>query len=192
MSTDEELIEEIQAGSEAAMEVLVRRHYNQVYSYLYRRTGDKQLSGDLTQEVFVKMMNGLSRYANTGSGSFTAWLFTIAINRCRDYYRSSEFRQQAATYEFTEEIASKDERSSVPSIFDKKEKRKEIREAILSLPETQCEAIVLKYYHDMKIRDIAVLTETGESTVKSRLRQGLAKLKSALQRRDFLDERQRQ
>lgn len=92
MPSDEELIEEIHRGSQAAMEVLVRRYYKIIFAFLYRKTTDYHMSLDLTQETLIKMMKSLVMYK--AQGRFSHWLITIAANVCRDYYRSKQYKDQ--------------------------------------------------------------------------------------------------
>lgn len=176
MPTDDELVEEILHGSQAAMDVLVRRHYKNIFSYVYRKTGDYHLACDLTQEIFIKMMKSIKSYKQRGK--FGRWLLKIAVNQCRDYYKSSDFRKEGQRTELPENL-SKDG-GNVWDIFQRKQQRKEVRESIIALPEYQREAIILRFYHDLKIKEIALVTGSKESTVKSRLRQGLEKLKNML------------
>lgn len=82
MSEDEQLIEKIHNGSEEAMETLVRRHYQNVFAFVYRRTGEYHLAYDLTQEIFLKMIKSLHFYHERGK--FRSWLIKIAVNKCRD------------------------------------------------------------------------------------------------------------
>ncbi|RSD26831.1 RNA polymerase sigma factor [Mesobacillus subterraneus] len=182
--TDQELIAEILRGSRSSQEVLVRRHYKLVYSFIYRMTGEKEIALDLTQEVFIKILNNLGKYK--GSGEFKSWCLTIASNHAKDYFKSKAHQNSRHTYELHEHDAKTDK--SVSSIFEKNEKRKEIKEALDILPDFQREAILLKYYNDMKISEIARVTNATESTVKSRLKQGLGKLKLYLDRSE-MDER---
>ncbi|MDQ0253560.1 DNA-directed RNA polymerase specialized sigma24 family protein [Evansella vedderi] len=84
---DEELIEEIKNGSQAAMEVLIKKQYKTIFAYVYRKVGDYHLAYDMTQEVFIKMMKSINEYK--GGGKFQHWLLKIAVNHCRDYFRSS-------------------------------------------------------------------------------------------------------
>ncbi|MGO4375145.1 sigma-70 family RNA polymerase sigma factor [Paenibacillus sp. MCAF20] len=70
-------------------------------------------------------------------------------------------------------------------MFEKKESRKRLKQAIGRLPDMQSEAILLKYYHDLRIREIADITGANESTVKARLKQGVDKLKKLLRREDY-------
>lgn len=176
MPTDDELVEEILNGSQAAMDVLVRRHYKNIFSYVYRKMGNYHLAYDLTQEIFIKMMKSIKNYKQ--QGKFSSWLLKIAVNHCRDCYKSSDFRKEGQRVELPENLAQ--DSSNVWDIFQRKQQRKEVRERILALPEYQREAIILRFYHDLKIKEIALITGSKESTVKSRLRQGLEKLKNML------------
>lgn len=178
MPEDEELIEEILKGSQAAMEVLTRKHYKPIYAFVYRKLGDKETAYDLTQEIFIKVIQRIDSYTN--KGQFKSWLYTIAVNHCRDYWKSTAFRQTSQQVELLETLES--DQKSVPYIFERKETREQVKAAIHSLPDYQREALILKYYHHMKIKEIAAVTESSIPTVKSRLKQGIGKLASMLKR----------
>ncbi|MFC0186918.1 RNA polymerase sigma factor [Fictibacillus aquaticus] len=183
--TDAELIAEAKNGSQASQEILVRRHYKLVFSFLYRMTGEKELAMDLTQETFIKSLNQLSKYKPMSD--FKSWLLTVASNHAKDYLKSRNHKDSQNTYELLEKDMKQGK--SVASIFEKNEKRKEVKEALLSLPDFQREAILLKYYNDMKIAEIASITNASVPTVKSRLKQGLGKLKLYLNRGERDEER---
>lgn len=185
MPTDEELIDEIKSGSQAAMEVLVMRHYKAIFAYIYRRLGDYHLAYDLTQEVFIKMMKAIPTYRS--KGKFKNWLLTIATNQCRDYFRSKGFREKEQEQSVINPIA--DEKGQVWDLLSKKVEREKVRNAISRLPAFQSEAIILRFYHDLKISEIAVITGAKESTVKSRLHQAGHKLKLYLEGEDLDEER---
>lgn len=185
LPTDQELIYEIKNGSQAAMEVLVKRHYKNIFSYIYRKVGDYHLAYDLTQETFIKMMKAIENYKP--HGKFSNWLLTIAVNQCRDYFRSSQFKLKNNEDEYQDWI--KDDKGNITRLLSQKVESKRVRLALQQLPEFQRETIILRYYHDLKIKEIAKLTHTNESTVKSRLRQGIQKL-TILFREDNDDEQQ--
>ena len=172
MPEDHELVKEILAGSQAAMEVLTRRYYKPIYAFVYRKIGDKETAYDLTQEIFIKVIQRIHSYSK--KGKFCSWLFSIAVNHCRDYWRSVDYRETSKNTELSNDIEH--QQKSVPYIFERKETREEIKSALSSLPEFQKEALILKYFHDMKIKEIAIVTNTSVPTVKSRLQQGLGKL----------------
>jgi RNA polymerase sigma-70 factor (ECF subfamily) len=185
VQNEKELIGEILIGSQAAVEVLVNRYYKEIFSYIYRSTGQYHTSYDLTQEVFIKMMGALNRF-DTRSGNFNNWLYKISLNTIRDYFKGRGYRGFKEIVEIDEEKC--DEGSNVVEIISRMSQREEIKKAIIELPEFQRDAIILRFYHDMKIKDIAAVMDTTESTVKSRLRQGIEKLKSILKEGEVKDE----
>ena len=174
---DEELIEEILEGSQAAMEILVKKHYKPVFAYVYRKTGDKNTAFDITQEVFIKMSKALNHY--NGVGKFENWLYKIAYNSYLDYVRASKTNGINKQMELNEQLP--DEHANVWPLLEKKLARKRIQQAIGSLPEDQREVVILKYYHDLRFKDIAEITQSKEPTVKSRMRRGLARLRTLLE-----------
>ncbi len=183
--SDEELIKEILNGSQAAMEVLVKRHYNMVFSFVYRKIGNYHTALDIVQEIFIKMIKSLKSYRHTGK--FQNWLLTIAVNHCRDYYRSSLFLEQTKEKEIS--ISLPDKNENVWDLFIKKKEKEEIQKLILTLPDYQRDVIILKYYHEKKIKEIAQIMGSKEATVKSRLRQGLMKLKELIIGGEFFEKR---
>ena len=92
--TDEKLIREILKGNQSAMEILVKRHYDLVHSYIYRTTSDYNISYDITQDTFIKMMKNIEKY-NADSGKFKNWLLKIAVNTTKDYFKSKTYTQRS-------------------------------------------------------------------------------------------------
>lgn len=171
------LIKEIQKGNEAAMELLVSKNYHMVQAFIYRMIGDYNLSYDLTQEVFIKMLTNLPRYQRTDAG-FETWLLTIASNHCKDYFRTNSYRQRKENANIDDlEIESND---SIVDVLERNEKRKEVKKAVEDLPYLQREAIILKYFHELRIHEISSITGENENTIKSRLFQGMKNLRKAM------------
>lgn len=167
------LIRRIKQGDEAAFDELVRRHYDSIYAFCYRRCADRYIAADLTQEVFLKLVTAVYRYSVTGK--FANYLFTIAVNVCNDYYRhkrpdSAELSEDSASLGDAEEQMLRRDSGSV------------IRRALDELPNEQRDTVILRYWHNMKLRDIAAVTGVPTATVKSRLRLGMAKMRKILER----------
>lgn len=174
LSTDDELVEQALSGIEAAMEVLTRRHYAEVFTYVCRRVGDYQDALDLTQETFLRMLRALPAYRD--AGNFRGWLFTIAVNVCRDHFRQK--RPEAMPENEAEGLPD------VRDLYGRSELQSEVRAALAVLPDAQTEAVLLRFYHGYKLREIARITGAREATVKSRLHQAIAKLEILLSGRD--------
>ena len=165
------LIRRIKQGDEAAFEALVRRHYEGVYAFCFRRCGDRELAADLTQEVFLKLVTAVYSYSVTGK--FTNYLLTIAVNVCNDYYR----RRRPDSAELSETAAAAPDAETRILENDSADA---VRRALDELPDGQRDTVILRYWHDMKLRDIAAVTGVPLATAKSRLRLGMARMRKIL------------
>lgn len=175
--SDEKLIKEILKGNESAMEVLVKRYYDMAHSFVYRNVNDYNIAYDITQESFIKMMKNIDKY-KLKDGNFKSWLLKIALNTTKDYFKSKIYNQRKRSDDISNyEIEDK---TNVIDILSKKEEAVKIQEALSSLPKIQKEALILKYYNDLKIKEISDITGENENTIKSRLFNGVKNLKKLL------------
>lgn len=172
--TDQLLIEKIKKGDKEAMDILVKRHYNAIFSFVYRKTGHYHTSYDITQEIFIKMMKSLSHYKN--KNQFNSWLFRIAVNHCNDFYRG-QYRHQHVPVEEIFHIQADDDPHQE---WINKINGEIIRKLVLALPDYQRDVIILRFYNQLKFREIATITDSPEATIKSRYRQGLNRLKQLI------------
>ena len=172
--TDEKLIKELLKGNESAMEILVKRYYDLVHSFIYRNTSDYNIAYDITQDVFIKMMKNIDKY-QIENGKFKSWLLKIAVNTTKDYFRTNIYKQRKQSYDISNQEI--EDTTNVVDILSKKEEAIKIKEAIENLPKLQKEAVILKYYNDLKIKEISYITGENENTIKSRLFNGVKNLK---------------
>lgn len=168
---EQELIKNIKNGDRLAMDALIESYYQSVFSYFYRNIGDYHQSKDLTQEVFIKMVVNISRYQRRTE--FKNWLFTIASNHLKNYWR------YAARHPSTK--LDPDEYAEGAGIENEITQKISIQQAMAQLQNEQKDAVILRFYHDFKISEIAKITDAKESTVKARIRYGLEKLERILE-----------
>ncbi|MBK3497059.1 RNA polymerase sigma factor [Viridibacillus sp. YIM B01967] len=174
MKDDYELIKEIKLGSKVAMEELVDKYYKQIFHYTYRILGSYEDAYDATQEVFIAMMKALPTYQE--HGKFISWLYTIAHNRCMNNYNKLK-KHKSELIEEQEMSATEDHSNQYAnSVFAK--------ELLDTLPKIQKSTLILKYYHDLTSKEIAKITGVTIFTVKSRLYQGLQKLRKTIKERE--------
>ena len=173
------LIRRIQNGDPEAFETLVRKHYQNIYQFCVRRcNGDTALAADLTQDTFLKLIEHIQQYRLTGK--FINFLLTIAVNTCNNHFKKK-----------SPDIVDMDTLFAVPSNLNiseevlRQEDAKIIQQAIDRLPDMQKEVVILRFYHDRKLKEIAAITGVSLPTAKSRLKQGLDKLKRYLDKEDF-------
>jgi RNA polymerase sigma-70 factor (ECF subfamily) len=173
MADDSKLIKAALGGDRHAAQGLVHCYYQAIFSFVFRMVGDWHLALDLTQDVFVKALSALAGYRQ--KGKFSSWLLAIASNRVRDHWRRQS-RYQTQTIDGLD-IPSGEQLEEAALL---EESGREIKAALETLSPVQREVVVLRYYHDMKLQDIAEVTKANLSTVKSRLRLGLMALKQVL------------
>ena len=173
--SDRELVRGIKGGDKSALELLVRRWYPRIYGYVFKLTGHEQDAYDLTQDVFIAMMQSIGSY--TPWRKFDSWLFTIAHNKCMDYFR---FRQKIVQAEDT----MFDRPDPAASLEDMAAVSLSVKAALEKLPAAQREAVILHYFHQFTASEIARMTNTPLPTVKSRLRAARNTLSDKL-REDF-------
>jgi RNA polymerase sigma factor (sigma-70 family) len=173
--TDTELLNELRRGAASAMEMMVFRYHGPIYAYLYRMLNSKQLAEDFTQECFLRAMESIRK--KRLPELLRPWLYRIAANLCRDHWRRSSTRgellQDPAEAEYPAD-------ESVASIFDLQEERERVVEAVQRLSPEKRNVIVLRFYQELKLDEIAGILDIPLSTVKSRLYHSLGELQRLL------------
>lgn len=167
---------EAQQGNEAAVELLIRHTYSDIYRFIRWKIHNDELAWDLAQTVYEKAWAKLGGF-DKEQGSFRAWLMTIAQNVCIDYFRSKGARQSGLNQSLSDEIS--DERDFLEGILLRDEIKK-VYTAIRLLPEEQRDALLLRYKYEFTFSEIAAVTHEPESTVKSRVSRSLMKLRDLL------------
>jgi RNA polymerase sigma factor (sigma-70 family) len=177
---DYTLIRQIKKGDKNAFDTLVRKYYQNIYSYCVRRIGNQVVAADLTQDIFLKLSKAIYDY--NFSGKFINFLFTIAVNTCNDY-----FRKPHQAYENIENLQKGDDKSTPIEDIIRNEQAMFIKQKIDELPDIQKDTIILYYYNDIKLKDIAKIMGVNLSTVKSRLKQGKDKLKKIFSEENYFE-----
>lgn len=173
--SDEQLLRELLNGNTAALENIVNRYHVPIYTYLYRLLGSPSQAEDLTQECFIRVIE----YVRKGRlpDSFRPWIYKIAANLCRDLWRRPSYRYEWVNDEALGELPSD---HSVASIFEKQSDREAVITAIGRLAPEKRNLIVLRFYQELKLEEIAGVLDIPLGTVKSRLYQCLTELERLL------------
>ena len=164
---DKELIYKIQHGNKELLEILIEKYYDDIYRFCYYKTGNSSLSYDLTQETFLKLIKYIGTYKHRGK--FKSYLITIAMNVCNTYFYQNNINIEELDSNQNYEKDNFDE-------LEKIEEKDIVVQALNKLPEKQKEVIILKYYEDLKIKDISKILDEKVPTIKSRLKLGMEKL----------------
>lgn len=175
--SDEALLAGLATGDPAAATDFVRRFQSRVYGLAVTVLGDTNAAEDVAQETFVRAWRHAGTY-DARRGAVSSWLLTIARNLALDRARlkrsqpvdpdvlASQLARQAGT-------ATIDDAAEIAE-------REQLRELVLRLPQAQRRALVLATYFGRTAREIAELDGTPVGTVKTRIRDGLVKLRKGL------------
>lgn len=169
--TDGELIIDAVTGrSSDGFEELVRRYQRPIISYVFRMLGDYEASLDVTQEVFIKVYNSLSKYSS--EYKFSSWLYRIAHNAAIDHMRRNSVSPQSLESENadgTYQLQIESRGLSPEQDHERREWRTEIDSVVECLPAAYRDLIILRHSRDLSYDEIADVTGLPLGTVKNRL-----------------------
>ena len=178
--TDDELVIRCKAelpGDTRSYEMLVQRYVSRVYSVVYRVVGNKEEAEDITQEVFIKVYNGLKKFEQ--QASFSTWIYRIATNCALDSLDKMERRPKIHIRLFNSkdhhetEQNDLDLQASKEAVPEEVAVRSELRECInhvlKKLDREQARLLLLRDFDDRSYEEIAKLLEAGLSAVKMRI-----------------------
>lgn len=179
--TDEALAEGIKQGDRQYLTLLVERHHSLLIGFLYRMTdGDRTLAEDLAQESFLRIMRSINQYQYPRP--FKPWLYQIATNLARDHYKRAETRRAVG---MSEEVEWLDDQAPLPEeMLLENAEVQQVALALRSLPDHQRETVILRYYQELSLAEIAEILDVPVGTVKSRLSLGLSRLRDTLLERE--------
>jgi RNA polymerase sigma-70 factor (ECF subfamily) len=182
LESDGEILDEDQMLASAARQDteaagrLYDKYYSEILGYIYHCTFDGTVAEDLTSNVFLAVFRHLGRY-QTRQIPFEAWLYRIAINEVRMYWRRRK------RIKIVSPRADNEAYDSAPSAGDSMAASEEYRlvhKALLKLRIKYRTVIILRYFENKAIAEICEITATKEGTVKSQLHRGLARLQDIL------------
>ena len=179
MDTDFSLIRRMKSGEEESFDTFVRKYYPDILKYCHYH-GPRSCGEDLTQAVFIRFFQNLSGYSHIGKAR--NYLYTIAANLCRDAYKKkteipSEFPAEG---QCAPEARTSGALESEGDPADRLSEKLLIEAALAKLSEEMREVIVLHYFQDMKLRDMAAVLKISLPLVKYRLSRAKKQLEALL------------
>lgn len=179
---DEEmrLIRKIQrTGNRAAADKLIRKYYDEIYKFVFKQISDKQTALDLTQIIFISMLQSISNY-DRKQARFRTWLYRIATNKTIDYLRS---RTAEKRHVIDMEVMDIPNESEFTCQIDSKDSLTRLQDHLNSLEMDLQQIFRMKFFGEYTFTQIAALLSLPESTVKSKYYRSLKVL-----REEFKDE----
>lgn len=175
---DKELIRQIQSGHKELLNDVIQRYYEDILHFCIYQIRDVSYAYDLTQETFYRFIRCVDTYQ---CRNLKAYLIRIARNLCIDYWRGRIDTIDIDGPELIDQMILTDKDKE----FEKIENGMVLADFLSELSVEQREVVVMRYYCDLKIKDIAKILEVNLSTVKSRLRLGVLALKKIAESRNL-------
>ncbi len=179
--TDQELVRSYMNGDSNAMNVLVERYKDKIFTSIYLLVKDKYLAEDIFQDVFIRIIDTLRGGRYTDEGKFLPWAMRIAHNMCVDHFRKVKRSPSIKTSDDHDifEVLNFSEAGADQKIMANQSHDK-IRRMVDLLPEDQREVIILRNYADLSFKEIAELTNCSINTALGRMRYGLINLRKMM------------
>lgn len=173
---DETLIRKCLAGNTEAYGILVERYKAMAYNLAFRMCGDEDTAKDLSQESFLSAYTSLREFRFTAK--FSSWLYSIVLNKCRDYLRAS--KPTVSTDDIAEVLPNR-ERSPEQTAADGQTKDR-LQRALDALPYEYRQVLVLKHIEGLDYEEIAEVTGDGVAALKVRAHRGREMLRKELEK----------
>jgi RNA polymerase sigma-70 factor (ECF subfamily) len=175
--TDHQLIQLFLENDLRALEVLILRHKDRLYTSIVFLVKDKHLAEDISQDVFIKIIDTIRAGGYKEEGKFLPWALRIAHNLCVDHFRKIKRKPVVKTSDdrdIFELINVAEDGADVQMM--KVQSHKNVRKMLDLLPEEQREVIILRHYAELSFKEIAQLTNCSINTALGRMRYGLINL----------------
>lgn len=188
---DRDLISAYITGNERAFEVLLTRHKDKIYRFIYMKLRNQELANDVFQETFVKIINTLKIGSYNEEGKFLPWAMRIAHNLVIDHFRRtskvrmiSESSSNKDDYNIFNTLSQTDK--SVLESMSYDELEKQMVDLIEHLPNTQRDILKMRIFQDMSFKDIAESEDISINTALGRMRYALINLRKMIDKHQMV------
>ncbi len=185
--SDQELVDQYIAGNELALERLILRHKDKVYTALYIMLRDEYLAEDFFQETFIKAIETLRAGKYNDEGKFGPWVARIAYNMCIDHFRKLKRRPPVITGDGTDVFKYlKFEETPQEDFMQLEHFEGKLKELIEQLPEEQKEVVILRHFFNFSFKEVAEYTKTPLNTCLGRMRYALINLRKMMEEQKIM------
>ena len=169
-------------GCEASLEILIKKHKQRLYSFIYSKVQDREITEDVFQDTFIKVIRTLKLGNYNEQGKFLPWVMRISHNLIIDHFRkSNRMRSFKNTDDFDIFSVISDGSLNAEKQLIKDQVLSNVKELIQELPYDQKEVLVMRIYKDMSFKEISENTGVSINTALGRMRYALINLRKIIQ-----------
>ena len=176
--SDQELVKKYINGDNYSFEVLLNRHKNRVFAFIMSKIKNKDLSEDIFQDTYVKVVNSLQKGKYNEEGKFLPWVMRIAHNLVIDHFRKQKkMHMVRSNNDFDIFDIIKDDSINVDDRLIRDQIFNDLRALINLLPNDQKEVLKMRYFEEMSFKKIAEYYNISINTALGRMRYALINLR---------------
>ena len=185
--SDSILVNDYINGKEASLSILINRHQQRLFSFIYSKIKDKDLTEDIFQDTFIKVIRTLKKGKYNEEGKFLPWVMRIAHNLVIDYFRkNNRMPSFKNTDEFDIFSVLHDGTLNAEKQIIQAQIYEDVRELINELPEEQKEVLIMRMYKDMSFKEISKNTGVSINTALGRMRYALINMRKLIEKHKII------
>ncbi|SHG16041.1 RNA polymerase sigma factor [Flavobacterium defluvii] len=181
------LVKNYVEGNENALATLIKRHESKIYGFIYSKIADRDISNDIFQDTFIKVIKTLKSNSYNEEGKFLPWVMRISHNLIVDHFRKTK---KMPMYRETEEFSifsiMSDDSLNIEGRMIVDQVEVDLKRLIEELPEDQKEVLVMRMYQDMSFKEISELTDVSINTALGRMRYALMNLRKIIDKHQII------
>ena len=179
---DAQLITDYLQGDEHALEMLIEKYQQRIFNFIFSKIHDRDLTEDIFQETFFKVIRTLKNGVYNEEGKFLPWVMRIAHNLVIDHFRKSNRLPRYETNDDFDifQFIGNSEISAEDALIDEQIVQ-DLQRLILELPEDQREVLLMRVYKDMSFKEIAENTGVSINTALGRMRYAVINLRKLIE-----------
>lgn len=186
-SSDAVLVKEYIAGNEDALAKLIKKHESKIFGFIYSKIPDRDITKDIFQDTFIKVIKTLKSNSYNEEGKFLPWVMRISHNLVVDHFRKTKkmpmFRE---TEEFSIFSIMSDDSLTIENRLISDQVQMDLKKLIEELPADQKEVLVMRMYHDMSFKEISETTGVSINTALGRMRYALMNLRKVINKHQIV------
>ena len=187
ITKDSALVSQYINGDESCLEVLIKRHQQRLFSFIYSKVQDRDITEDIFQDTFIKVIKTLKKGRYNEEGKFLPWVMRIAHNLVIDYFRkSNRMPSFKNTDEFDIFSVLGDGNLNAEKQIIQEQIFADVRELVKELPEEQKEVLVMRLYKDMSFKEISENTGVSINTALGRMRYALINMRKLIEKHKII------
>lgn len=185
--SDAVLVTQYASGNEWALAQLIERHKSRIYSFIFSKVKDRDLSDDIFQETFIKVISTIKKQNYNEEGKFLPWVMRISHNLVIDHFRKqSKVKFQRDQEEYSVFSKMIDSELNIENSMIAGQIEDDLHTLILKLPQDQQEIIRLRLYDDLTFKEIAELNQISINTALGRMRYAIVNLRKMINKNQII------